>query len=72
MSAEGVAFAVVLALVGAVPGLAALVAYRQTAKRTDARLVEILALLRRGPAARRTIGYEIPPRDDAPKAAGAS
>lgn len=59
MSSEGVAFLVVFAAVGAVPGVAALVAVRVTSRRIDARLVEILAILRPRQA-KRAIGYKVP------------
>lgn len=59
MSPEGVAFLVVLAAVGAIPGAAALVAFRASSRRVEARLNEILVILR-ARQARRAVGYELP------------
>lgn len=59
MSPEGVAFLVVLAAVGSIPGAAALVASRASSRRIEARLVEILAILR-ARQSRRAVGYELP------------
>lgn len=61
MSPEGVAFLVVLAAVGAVPGFAALVAARTSSRRVEVRLNEILLILRARRAGR-AIGYELPDR----------
>lgn len=62
MSPEGVAFLVVLAAVGAVPGAAAIVAVRASSRRVEARLNEVLTILR-ARQARRPIGYDLPKRD---------
>lgn len=65
MSPEGVAFLVVLAAVGAIPGAAALVAWRASSRRIEARLGEILQILR-SRQAKRPVGFELPraPRQD--------
>lgn len=63
MSAEGVAFLVVLVAVGAVPGTAAVIACRASSRRVEARLNDILALLR-SRQARRPVGYEFPAKTD--------
>lgn len=59
MSPEGVAFLVVLAAVGAIPGAAALVAWRASSRRIEARLNEVLQILR-ARQARRPVGFELP------------
>ena len=62
MDPEGVAFLAVLAAVGAVPGVAALVAHRASSRRVELRLNEVLAILR-ARQTRRPIGYEMYARE---------
>lgn len=58
MSPEGVAFLVVLAAVGAIPGAAAFAAWRAS-RRMEAKLGEVLNILR-ARQGRRPVGFALP------------
>ena len=62
MDPEGVAFLAVFAAVGAIPGVAALVACRASSRRVELRLNEVLAVLR-ARQTKRPIGYELYARE---------